>query len=224
MTVLAVITARAGSKGLKRKNLRKVGPYTLLQHAIRAAFESGVVDEVVVSTDGHEIACEAIRQGARVVWRPGLLASDTAKSIDVVCHALETVGIQDGECVLLQPTSPLRTARDVADAIELRRRADANSVVSVCPCEHHPYKTFIRHSHDKGLVPLDDLSAMEVPRQHLPAAYRVNGALYINKMSALLSARTFFVPKLEFFEMPVSRSLDIDTEQDLFIAHMLAGR
>jgi len=221
MSVVAIIPARAGSKGLPGKNLRAVGGLSLVGRAVRAARHAGVVQRIVVSTDGADIAREAASHGAEVVTRPAALAEDASRSIDVVLHALEALELQEGICVLLQPTSPLREARDVRHAVErfLARNA-GGSVVAVCESEHHPYKAILER--DGRYVPLLDYPSLEAPRQSLPRSLRVNGAIYVNDIAGLKRARSFFFGPLDFYEMPVSRSVDIDRESDLVLANMLS--
>ena len=138
--VLALIPARAGSKGLPRKNLLEVGGLPLIAWSILAAKGSRFVDRVVVSTDGTEIADVARGLGADVPFmRPADLATDDASTQDVVLHCLDELekeGSGYDLLVLLQPTSPLRKAEDVDSALELLAARGADAVVGVCRVEH----------------------------------------------------------------------------------------
>ncbi|UXC36800.1 acylneuraminate cytidylyltransferase family protein [Cupriavidus gilardii] len=221
MTNVAIITARAHSKGLPGKNLATVGGQSLVSRAINAALESNYVDRVIVSTDGPDIAAEARKLAAEIVWRPPYLATDDAKSIDAVCHALQSIGVAEGICVLLQPTSPLRTASDVAEAIKQYCKNRVGSVISVCESEHHPFKSLINKN--GRMEPLIDEQTFESPRQLLPKAVRLNGAIYVNKIEDLLAKRTFFCEPLFYYEMPRTRSIDIDESIDLMVARHLIG-
>jgi len=214
---VAIIPARGGSKGVPGKNLRKLGGRTLVGWAIHAARESGVVTDVVVTTDSDDIAGEAKAYGANVVARPESLSSDSAKTIDAVIHVFDTLGLNHGTCVLLQPTSPLRTAEDIRGAMHVFQDAgETGSVCSVSPCEHHPLKTL--RVDDAGVTPMLDFNALETPRQELPQYVRVNGAIYINRIEDLLSRRTFFAQPVRVFRMSAERSIDIDSEIDLTVA------
>lgn len=219
MTYIAIIPARANSKGLPGKNLKQVRGVSLVGRAIEAARTSGVVDRIIVTTDGNAIADEARRCEAEVVMRPPHLARDYSKSIDAICHTLETLGVARGGCVLLQPTSPLRMGTDVAEAVRIHAVSGQGSVVSVCASAHHPYKTLLKQ--DGEYRPLLDMSSFETPRQSLPQAVQLNGAVYVNRIEDLLAQRTFFCEPMAYYLMPLSRSVDIDGEGDLVLARHL---
>lgn len=126
MDVLAIITARGGSKRLPGKNIKELCGKPLIAWTIEAAKNC---DRVVVTTDSDEIGEVSIKYGAEVIWRPDHLATDDAKSIDVVLDAIDTIGWK-GRTMLLQPTSPLRTSEDIDDAWHLMDYTGADSVVS----------------------------------------------------------------------------------------------
>lgn len=225
MSCVAIITARGGSKGLPGKNLRQVGGLSLVARAIRAAQESGVFDQVVVTTDDPAISAEAQAHGAEVIQRPAELAGDRARSIDAVLHALDTLaarGRQHEIAVLLQPTSPLRTAADVRQAVALFRARPQGCVIGACPCEHHPYKTLLQR--DGELQALLDLSDLEAPRQSLPPAFRPNGAIYVNRVADLQRAKAFLIPPIQLLEMDARHSLDVDSAADLTMAELLLAQ
>jgi N-acylneuraminate cytidylyltransferase len=219
MNRIAIVTARGGSKGVPRKNMRLVGGESLVARSVNSAKASKIFDIVVVSTDDDEIAAEAERCGAFVIARPEVLASDGAKSIDAIAHALDELKISDGLCCLLQPTSPLRTGQDIVAAHNYLISNDFDSVVSVCECEHHPYKALIFE--DGEYSPVLGKDGLELPRQQLKKAYRINGAVYLNKVDILLKERTFFGGSVGFFSMPSSRSIDIDSEMDIAIVEVI---
>lgn len=218
MSCVAIIPARANSKGLPGKNLKEVGGVSLIGRAIEAATHSKCVSRVIVSTDGHDIANEALKYSAEVIMRPATLASDSSRTIDAVCHALEYVEMSSGLCILLQPTSPLRSSEDVSRAVDLYNQKLNGSLISVCESEHHPFKTLIK-SEIGEIGPIINLGMLESPRQDLPLAYRVNGAIYINRVEDLLSRRTFFVEPLQIYEMSSTLSIDIDNVDDLLRAN-----
>ena len=215
MKKVAIITARGGSKGVLRKNLRKVAQASLVEHAIVAAQKSQLFDIVAVSTDCNEIELEAQRCGATIINRPDSLSGDSATSFDAVAHALGYLGIEVGVSCLLQPTSPLSTEKDIITAFNLLN-SGYDSVVSICECEHHPYKTLILK--DGKYCPIVSREFFEKPRQSLNKAYRINGAVYFSKIEKLLEERTFFAGKIGYSVMPFERSIDIDSEVDLITA------
>src|SRR5262245_42726679 len=144
MKYLGLITARESSKRLPGKNLKPLCGKPLISYTIEAALASSRLDRVVVSTDGEEIAAVARRWGAEVPFlRPKELATDEASSVDVMVHTLSWFQRQENASpdalVLLQPTSPLRTATHIDEAIALYEARKADCVVAVSEPDRHPY-------------------------------------------------------------------------------------
>ncbi len=219
---VAVIPARGGSKGIKNKNLQTVGGISLVGRAILSAKQAGI-KKIIVSTDSSAIAEEALHYGVLVHQRSELTASDTAKTIDAVAELYNDMQLDINDiCVLLQPTSPLRDARDIQEAVEIfEKRNMQGSVVSTVESEHHPYKLLIQ-AKDGGVQPLHSKAALEMPRQALPKALRVNGAVYIISFANLISEWTFFAEPITCTEMSEAHSIDIDCVSDLELANRLA--
>lgn len=221
--VLAIIPARGGSKGLPRKNVLPLGGRPLISWTVRAALGAPCVARTVVSTDDDEIADAARQAGAEVPFRrPAELASDTATSADVVAHVLESLGWQ-GPAVLLQPTSPFRTAWDIVAAHTLWRQTGAPGCVSVCAVAESPWLMFCMDG-GGALQRLLPEPPGGLRRQDLPRAFTLNGALYFLDGDRFLQDRHFLHPETVGYDMPVGRSVDIDTAADMAEAErLLAG-
>lgn len=219
---VAVIPARGGSKGIKDKNLQPVGGVSLVARAILSA-QAAKIEKIIVSTDSEKIAQEAKRYGALVHYRSQETASDTAKTIDAVAELYKDMRLSvEDTCVLLQPTSPLREAKDVLDALtEFESQGRIGSVVSTVESEHHPYKMLLQT--DDGIEPLHSKESLEFPRQSLPKALRVNGAVYVISFQDLLNQWSFFVEPISCTQMSVERSIDIDHSSDLQLANRLVA-
>ncbi len=218
--VLAVIPARGGSKGVTRKNLRLVAGKPLLAYSIEAAHASRYLDCVAVSSEDEEILATAAAFGAELIHRPPHLAADETPGIAPVLHAIENCPGFD-YVVLLQPTSPLRSAADIDQALEYCLAQAAPVCVSVCEAGVSPFRTF-RLEAGKRLVRLLPV-ADPGRRQDLPTAYMPNGAVYVANTSWLVREQRFIGDQTVAFVMPPERSLDIDTELDLdYFAFLLA--
>lgn len=211
--ILALITARGGSKGLPRKNLLPAGGCPLIAWTIAAAAGAELIGRVVVSTEDDEIMDVARAWGADVPFRrPHALATDTASSIDVVLHALDQLPGYD-YVVLLQPTSPLRTAADIDAALRMVEASGAPGCVSVCQATQSPYWMY-RLDDDGRLTPLFESQATLARRQDIPPVYVLNGAIYVARVDWLRATRNFLGPGCIAYPMSVERSLDIDTPED----------
>lgn len=211
--VLALITARGGSKGLPRKNVLSAGGKPLIAWSIEASLQSKVISHVVLSSDDDEIIDTAKAWGCSAPFRrPAELANDTATSIDVVLHALDQLP-EYQYIVLLQPTSPLRTAADIDEAFALMLSLGAPSCVSVCEAEESPYWMF-RLNRDKKLERLLREENVATRRQDLPPVYVLNGAIYIAQVEWLRESKSFLGEGCVAYVMPKERSLDIDNLED----------
>lgn len=214
LSVLGLVTARGGSKGLPGKNIRPVEGRPLIDFTITAARAARCVDRLVLSTDDDEIARVALGCGCEVPFRrPAHLSTDTAASIDVVLHALDQLPPFD-VVVLLQPTSPGRSADDIDAACARLAQSGAPSCVSVCLAEQSPYWMYRLDGSDR-LRPLLDESAGAQRRQDLPPVYVLNGAIYAARPNWLRQHRRFVGDGTVAHVMPAARSIDIDSLDDL---------
>jgi CMP-N,N'-diacetyllegionaminic acid synthase len=233
MTVLGLITARGGSKGVPCKNVLPLHGKAVITWTIDSALGAQSVGRVVVSTDDHEIADVCRRAGADVPFtRPASLAQDESGHMDVVVHAIEWLAQHEGYhpdyVMLLQPTSPLRTSEDIDAAWDVATKHAADSVISVCETHHHPYMikristegTLVDFVH--GAAPA---GASHRRRQELPPAYFENGAIYLTRTSILVEQKTFCPVRTFPYIMPPDRSLQIDTGWDLkLVEYIMANR
>ncbi|RBP58094.1 N-acylneuraminate cytidylyltransferase [Alkalibaculum bacchi] len=224
MKNLAIIPARSGSKGLKDKNIKMLNEKPLLAYSIEAAKESGLFDEIMVSTDSEKYAEVAKQWGAKVPFlRSQELSNDTASSWEVVKDVIEryrSLGIEFDTVALLQPTSPLRSSEDIINGYEVMREKIANFVVAVCEMDHSPLWA--------NTLPVD-LSmgnfirpeVVTMPRQSIPTYYRINGALYIIKVDYLMKTTDIYSEKSYAIIMNKENSIDIDDQIDFTIAEVL---
>ncbi|HBT50413.1 MAG TPA: acylneuraminate cytidylyltransferase family protein [Caldanaerobacter subterraneus] len=223
-TILALIPARGGSKGVPRKNIRLLLDKPLIAYTIETALEVDFLDKIIVSTEDLEIAKISMEYGAEVPFlRPYELATDEAKSIDVVLHAMDWMEKHDETfdlILLLQPTSPFRNSEDIKTAFDIFFKKNAKAVVSVCEAEHSPLwmNTLNDDLNMKDFIRKDILNKN---RQELVKYYRINGAIYIAEWNYLKQNRTFFGNETYAYIMPKERSIDIDTEMDFKFAEFL---
>jgi CMP-N,N'-diacetyllegionaminic acid synthase len=220
--VAALIPARAGSKGIRNKNLAEVRGRSLLQWAIELAQSVPEIDRCIVSTDGRDIAAVATRLGAEVHDRPEELASDDAIMIDTIVevrHWHRKVGAPCEQFVVLQPTSPFRETGLVQRCLAALTSAD--SVATFAPAALHPHRAFeIKNDHPSPYIEGVD---PWLPRQRLiPTAYQLNGYVYafwVERLSAESSSLLFGDARAICMEGPV---IDIDDEHDLAVAEALS--
>jgi CMP-N,N'-diacetyllegionaminic acid synthase len=220
--VLALIPARGGSKGIKDKNIYNLSGKPLISYTIETALMSNYIDSVVVSTDSNKIRTVALQSGARVPFlRPKKLASDTAKTVNAVIHAvkiLSDMGEIYDVLILLQTTQPLRNCADIDGALEIFIKNGYRSLASVCEVDAHPLLIRTMKTNNE-LVRMCNMSST-VRRQDMEKYYHVNGAIYINKISEI-NEDTSFNDNEVGFVMPKTRSIDIDEPIDLVIAEAM---
>lgn len=237
--ILALIPARGGSRGLPGKNIKKFAGKPLIAWTIAAAKKSEHVSRVVVSTDAKDIAAISSEYGAQVILRPKNLATDTAPVSGAVLHTLDWFKDQ-GEVfnllVLLQPTSPLRTSKDIDKAILTFLKSKADSLASVSPADHPPYWMFKTEPLtnlppgrsgervEEYLKPLFSQKYLKMRKQDIPETCRPNGAIYVLPTKTFLKHKKFYIGKVIPYIMPAERSVDIDTLTDFLFAEMVFKR
>ncbi|MGN6800170.1 MAG: acylneuraminate cytidylyltransferase family protein [Gaiellaceae bacterium] len=221
LRVLGIVPARGGSKGVPRKNERLLGGRTLIERARDAASESGVIDRLVLSTDSESIAALGKTLGIDVPFmRPAHLATDESPMLGVVEHALDALagdGYRPDAVALLQPTSPLRRADHIADAVDLLV-GDATSVVSVTAIPPHLAPHYAMRIDGPHLVPFLSEGAAVTRRQDVPPAYFRNGTIYLTRVEVVLEQHDLYGTRCIPLEIPAEDALSIDTEDDWELA------
>jgi CMP-N,N'-diacetyllegionaminic acid synthase len=226
---LAVIPARGGSKGLPRKNLMKLGRLSLIGHALASAREAKRVTRVLVSTDDAEIAEEARRCGGEVPFlRPAALASDEAGMVPVMRHAVQWVedaGERPELVVLLQPTSPFRTGRDIDATIERVLETNADSAQTLVDAAYHPF-FMVRLEGDRTAPLFPDALRQYVRRQDPPRVYQPSGSVYVTRRAVLMDEGRIIGRDNRGLVMGWEGSVKIDTEWEFRLAELVlaAGR
>lgn len=221
---LAIIPARSGSKGLKDKNIKLLSGKPLLAYTIEAARESGLFDEIMVSTDSQEYADIAKQWGANVPFlRSNELSDDTASTWDAVKEVIgryKNLGTEFDTVALLQPTSPLRTSNDIIEGYNVIEVKEANFVVGVCEMDHSPLWANTLPE-DLSMENFIRPEVVKIPRQSIPTYYRINGALYIVKVDYLMRTPDIYGDRSFASVMKKENSIDIDDQMDFTIAEVL---
>ena len=220
MSLLALIPARGGSKGILRKNIKLFFGKPLIYWTINAAKQAKCIDKIVVSTDDDEIADIALNYGAEVPFlRPAELATDKTSGVDPALHAIKHIPGFDW-LLLLQPTSPLRTASDIDGIYKFCKKNSSKSAVSVSEVSKHPYLMFGR---DKSfrLKPIIKNRPKILNRQEFPSVFSLNGALFLSRVDFLLKNEAFITKETIGFNMPQERSIDIDSIFDWNMAEQI---
>jgi CMP-N,N'-diacetyllegionaminic acid synthase len=221
MEVVALIPARGGSKGIPRKNLAPLGGRPLLAWTVDAARESRSITRVVVSTEDDELAEAARGLGAEVLDRPPELAADETPMQSVIAHALEELAAVPEVLVLLQPTSPLRRAEHVDEAVDLLLASGADSVVSVVKVPHRYRPGSLMALDGERLVHLADDHA--ATRQEKPLVYARNGpAVLVLRPDRI--GTDLYGGDCRPYVMGARESLDVDEPFDLELAELLLAR
>lgn len=221
--VVAVIPARAGSKGIKDKNIKMIAGKPLMAWTIELALNVPEIDRVIVSTDGDAIASVGKEYGAEIYWRPQKLAGDHALVIDTVkylSNELDEQGETAEYMVLLEVTSPLRIISDVSSAIVLLNSGSLDSVASFTDAKLNPHRAW--KISDNVPVPFVNGAIAWLPRQQQPEAWELNGAVYAFKRREIMTQNvSFLFGKMGSITMPHERSMDIDNKIDFMLVERL---
>lgn len=216
ISILAIIPARGGSKGVPRKNIRDLAGKPLIAWTIESAKQSKYIDKIILSSEDSEIIQVARQYGCEVPFvRPEHLAVDETTSAEVILHALDMLPHYD-LVVMLQPTSPLRLAEDIDKCIEKLILEKATACVSVSESSQSPYWMYTFDKSEK-LHPIMKHDSIIPRRQELPSVYALNGAVYVAYTSWFKQSQSFLTNETIGFVMPENRSYDIDKEIDFLL-------
>jgi CMP-N-acetylneuraminic acid synthetase len=229
MKILAIIPARAGSKGVPGKNIKILGNKPLLHYTASSSRESVLITDTIISTDSEEIANVASRSDIEVPFiRPGSLATDSASSIDVVIHAVKFLSAQgrdyDAVC-LLQTTNPFRQKGFIDKAIEKFIEAGTDSLISVLPVplEFNPHWVFEITVQGTLTIATGEREIIR-RRQDLPHAFYRDGSIYLTKTSTILQQQSFYGDSISYIENDPTWHVNIDTPGDWTCAENMLNR
>jgi len=222
--VLGIIPAKGRSNALPDKNLHPFCGKPLVQWTIEASMQSKYITRTVVSSDNKEIIALSQKCGADIIERPAELATDSATCQEAVLHCINCFrNLEEYEpevLVLLQPTSPLRTRRDIDMAMELYFKSGSTAVISGYELDRNPLKEFLINDEGNLTAIMDD-SYPFLSRQFLPRAFRPNGAIYIANADLFMKTESLLTNNTRPFFMDKQKSIDIDNMNDLKKAEKL---
>lgn len=217
--ILGHIGVRAGSKGVKDKNMRMLCGKPLLQYSLDQLLDHAMVDAVVLSTDGPDMYAFGQERGTLDIGlRPDELASDTASKWDVWRHALDASEAVLGKAVThfvdLDATSPLRVPTDITNAIDLFNAEKPDMVMSCTPAKKNPYFNLVELDENGGLQVSKPLPGNVVARQQAPLVYEHAASTYVVAPEYLRRANFLYEGKVIPYVMPAERCVDIDEQED----------
>ena len=221
--ILAYIPARAGSKRIPGKNIKKFLGKPRIAYAIEQALNCPIVDRVIVDTDSEKIAQIARRHGAEVPFlRPAELARDNSQIADTRLYTLDRLEREQKytptHILILQTTSPLRKPQDILDCWKLMQSTDATAVLTVCPT--HPQ--LFHMNAKKDIVPVTNRERTDTNTQAWPPAYILNGCfVYIIDIPTLRKERRCITKKTKAVVCPKWRSVDLDTPEEWVMAETM---
>lgn len=225
-SVVAVIAARGGSKGLPGKNIKEFCGKPLIYWTLLAAQRCGYIDNIVVSTDSDEIASVVRQFGIDVpFFRPHALATDTATSAEVIIHSLDWCEQYQRKSydyvILLEPTSPLRKDNDIDTALlKLHSHVSASAIVGICKSESQHPDFQVKISANGFLLPFNE-QYNALRRQDLSESYFYEGSVYISRVSSFRQQKSFITPTTIGYEVEKWQSFEIDDMTDFVICEAL---
>jgi N-acylneuraminate cytidylyltransferase len=229
MNIVALICARAGSKGVPGKNIRLLAGKPLIVRAINQAKKIKEINRVIVSTDSKKISNIAMEAGAEVPFlRPRNLAEDNTSEWLVWRHALENIKIKDGNypdiLIVVPVTSPLRSVKDLNSCLIEFKKGNADIIITVTESHRNPYYNMIKIN-EKGLASrLIETKKQITRRQDAPKVYDITTVAYVTTPKFVLEKEGIFSGKVRHVNIPTERALDIDTPFDFKIAELLLAK
>ena len=227
LKMICTICARAGSKGVKNKNLKEIAGMPLVAHSVKQAVESGFFVAIAVSSDSEEILKVARQYGAtHLILRPIEMATDQAPKLPAIQHCVSEVEklsqnkfslVVDLDC-----TSPLRSIDDIAQCIQkLKECANATNLITGAPSRRSPYFNMVV-TDDQGYAHLAvGTESQIVRRQDAPKCYDMNASIYVWRRDELFNSEKVIGSRTLFYEMPEERSIDIDSPLDFKIVKFI---
>jgi len=226
MKPICFIGARGGSKGVIRKNIRKLGNKPLIAHTIESAIKSDLFQNVIVSTDDKEIAKIAKKYGAEIPFmRPKKLATDNASFDRVMLHGVKELKKQgyDFDIIVNRDcTAPFIQENDMKSAINLLKRKKCDLICAVYKQHHNPYFNMMELN-SKHHLKFSKKNNSISGRQNAPVVYQLNG-LFVLDVKSLLKYKKFYMPKTLPFEISPESGFMIDTEFEFQIADCIAQK
>jgi len=229
MKRICTICARAGSKGVRGKNLRLLSGLPLLAHSVRQAVASGLFDVIAVSSDSQEILQVAKEYGASLlVNRPDEMATDAAAKLPVIRHCVaeaeRMLGVTFDTCIDLDATSPLRDVEDIRSVVQMLEISGVSNVITAMPARRSPYFNMVELGENGAVRLAKQTSSPVVRRQDAPACFDMNASIYAWTREVLMTAPGIFNHDTRLHEMPEERSIDIDSEIDFMLVELLMSR
>lgn len=226
MNVVAIIFARGGSKGLPGKNIRLLGGKPLIVWSIDHALAVKRIQRVLVSTDSHEIAAVALKNGAEVPFmRPAELAADDSPEWLAWRHALNYLRETNGELpdvmVSVPATAPLRLTQDIENCLNEYENHDADIVITVTDAHRSPYFNMVKTVADGSVELVNPPQKAIARRQDAPIVYDMATVCYVVKPEFVMSHKSIFEGRVKSVHVPTERAIDIDTMLDFHIAEHL---
>ena len=224
MSCIAIIPARAGSKGLPGKNTALINGKSLVQLAIESALSVPEITRVIVTSDDVDVQKIANDLGVEVIVRPTELAQDNSPIESAILHALAELNTDltsTDVLTIIQPTSPLRDKQLLATSISsFIKNGSQGSLFGVVEVEHHPAKMLVVDG--EFVVPFTKVADLSAPRQQLDRIVRQSGSIYIANLQQFLTLGTLFINPVRWVAVDGAEAIDIDTAEDLALAQKTA--